>query len=172
MTWVNLHHLRLPKADRKRLLRSSDLYADHNVDRVLVEVLRRVGYDVESARDVGAESQPDHFHYKRAFRADRVLITYDKEFLAGRRFPLSPPSGVIVLALDPTKEQQLARALVVIQDFLGGVGPALRKTKLRLNSDYTATWIHRVNEDGVPIEFRARVRFDRAGRTLWLWEPE
>ncbi len=171
MTWVNMQSLRLSKPDRKRLLGKTSFYTEQNVDRTLVRVLRRAGYDVESAQDIGAESQPDTFHYKRAFKNDRVLITHDVDFLDGRRFPLSQTSGVVVLNVDPVNDFELARALVVIEDFLGGIGPTLRKTKLRLNSDCTATWIHRVYEDGQPAEFHVRVRFDRGGRTLWLWEP-
>ncbi len=169
MSWIEFRAERLSKEQRRRLLRPARFYADHNMNDVIVRVLRHLRFDVECAKDIGAQDQPDQFHYRRAFTTRRVLLTCDKDFVNGAKFPLSQTWGVIVLNVDPGCELHVARALVVLEDFLAGVGPVLKQRKIILNSDYTASWIFRAAEEGTLAECRVRCRFDRERQTVWLW---
>jgi hypothetical protein len=73
MTWVLLDLESVPKDAIERLEGRVRFYADHNVDGAIVEVLRFIKYDVETARDIGAEGQPDDFHFKRAYNSKRAV---------------------------------------------------------------------------------------------------
>ena len=167
--------LEIEKPTRKELHSTSGkakFYADHNLDESVVHVLQRLKYDVETARDVGAEAQPDTFHYKRGFRNRRVLVTHDKDYLDNSQFPLSQTAGVVILDVDTTKTEQLARAPEVVDTILGGLAPVLMGMKVVVHSDYTITFTQRV-PDGKGtgfVEDRRRWRFDENGEDIWEWE--
>lgn len=154
------------------MLGRARFYADHNLDASIVEVLRYRKYDVETAQEVGAERQPDEFHYRRAFMTRRVLLTQDKDYLDNERFPLSQTRGVIVFNIDTADVVQIARALEVVDTILGRMAPVLDESKVLLNSDYTLTYITRVPTDSGFVEERTRYRLDENGRDVWVWEDE
>ena len=93
MSWKLLEYKLPDKQEIKRALGKAKFYADHDIDESIPIVLQHLKYDVEIAREVGAESQPDEFHFRRAFKTNRVLITHDKDYLDNNRFPLSQTRG-------------------------------------------------------------------------------
>lgn len=172
MTWYLIEYPRPEKAELKRVLREASFYADHNLDAAIVEVLRHLKYDVETAQEIGFEHQPDEFHYSRAFNTNRVLLTRDKDYLNNERFPLSQTRGVIVFNIDTANTKEIARALEVIDVVLAKIAPVLNEAKVILNSDYTVTFIKRKSSDGGFIEDRTRYKFDENGRDVWIWEDD
>ena len=88
MRWVLLDMESVPKDAIERLEGRVRFYADHNVDGAIVEMLRFIKYDVETARDIGAERQPDDFHFKRAYNSKRVILTHDSDYLDDAQLPL------------------------------------------------------------------------------------
>ncbi len=62
------------------------IYADENIERSIVEGLRRRRIDVVSARELGYLRKPDEFHIKKASELKAVTLTHDIDFLriAGR----------------------------------------------------------------------------------------
>jgi predicted nuclease of predicted toxin-antitoxin system len=111
MTWVLLDLENVAKEAIERLEGRVRFYADHNVDSAIVEVLRFLKYNVETARDIGAEQQPDGFHFKRAYNTKRVLLTQDSDYLGNTQFPLSQTRGVVILNIDTSDISQIARRL-------------------------------------------------------------
>jgi hypothetical protein len=115
-------------------------------------------------------SQPDGFHFKRAYNTKRVLLTQDSDYLGNTQFPLSQTRGVVILNIDTSDISQIARALEVIDTIFGGMTRAMREKKIVVNSDYTITMIHRFQAETGFEEDRTRYRFDRNGEDVWIWE--
>jgi predicted nuclease of predicted toxin-antitoxin system len=82
---------------RKRLLRKTRFYADHNIRAGLVEALRAQGVDVVTAGEVRKSTASDHEQLAIAKRLHRILLTHDRDFLNKRRFSTRLGTGIIVL---------------------------------------------------------------------------
>jgi hypothetical protein len=166
MGWVPIQFERPTKEETKRLLGKVCFYIDHDVDDAVVEMLRWLKYDVETAKDIGAEGQRDEWHFRRTFRTKRVLLTKDKGYLNDERFPLPQTRGVIILNIDTANPEEIARSLEVIDIVLSKLRRTLEQAKVILNSDYTLTIIHRVpTGEGFDVrKTRYRVRPDGADK--------
>jgi hypothetical protein len=57
----------------------TELYCDHNIARQLVNLLRRAGYDVLTADDIGLAAAKDDQQLLTAAQRGRTLLTYDAE---------------------------------------------------------------------------------------------
>ena len=172
MAWRLIGYAHLTKEDLRGVLGKAKFYADHNIDKSIVHVLRQWKYDVEVAAEIGAERQPDEFHYRRASKSKRVLLTQYKDYLDNRRFPLSQSQGVILFNVDQASTRGIARALEVINKILAGVAPVLNESKVIVNSDYSIMLITRERSNGGFEETRTRYRFDENGRDIWIWEDD
>jgi predicted nuclease of predicted toxin-antitoxin system len=172
MSWQLLEYDRPDKDELKRILGETNFYADHDLDDTIVQVLRRLKYEVETARDIGAQNQPDEFHYKRAFKTKRVLLTHDKDYLDNERFPLSQTNGVIIFNIDTDNTSEIARALEVVDVILAKISPILKEKKVLLNSDYSLTFIKRVWDGGDFSIEETRYRIDGNGKDVWIWEED
>ncbi len=70
------------------------IYEDENIERTLIEGLRRRGMEVISAVEAGYAGMPDTFHIKKAFEMKAVILTRDTDFLMANSAGL-PHSGII-----------------------------------------------------------------------------
>jgi len=86
--------------------------ADENIPRRAVEALRALGHDVVWACEAMA-GQADVVLVEEAFRQDRVILTFDKDFgeLAFRR-GLSGASGVVLFRIPLPSPGQAASMIV------------------------------------------------------------
>jgi predicted nuclease of predicted toxin-antitoxin system len=57
------------------------IYADENIERSIIDGLRRRGIEVISTKEPGYISQPDEFHIKKAFELKAIILTHDIDFL-------------------------------------------------------------------------------------------
>ena len=57
------------------------IYADENIERSIVEGLRRRKIEVFSARELGYLGKPDEFHIRKASEMKAVILTHDIDFL-------------------------------------------------------------------------------------------
>ena len=75
------------------------LYADHNIEKELVDYLRSSGFDVLWViEDKYLEQQKDDsFHYQMARKRRMYLLTKDKDFWDDRIYPIQNSPGVIIL---------------------------------------------------------------------------
>jgi hypothetical protein len=115
---------------------------------------------------MGAENQPDGYHYKWAHKAHRILLTQDKDFLNNDLYPLALTRGVIIFNVDSSSTAELARAVEVVDVILSGIAPVLRQTKTIVNSDYTLTIIGREATNSGFAEKKTRYRLYRNGRDV------
>lgn len=172
MGWHLLKYEHPTKEELRQLFGEARFYVDHNLDESFVLLLRHLKYGVETARETGAQDQPDEFHYRRAFKSKRVLLTQDKDYLDNERFPLSQTRGVIIFNIDPASPREIARALEVVDVVLARISPVLDEAKVLLNADYTLTFIKRKPFNGGFKEDRTRYRLDENGRDVWIWEDD
>ncbi len=63
-------------------------YADENLPSIATTILRRRGADVSTVQESRRQGHPDENHATEALRLGRVLLTWDRDFLDERRFPL------------------------------------------------------------------------------------
>jgi len=57
------------------------IYADENIERSIVEGLRRRNINIVSARELGHLGKSDEFHIKKASEINAVILTHDIDFL-------------------------------------------------------------------------------------------
>src|SRR3990172_5841635 len=114
VAWYRLDYKRPRRDEAEKLLKIARFYADHDIDASIVWMLRHKECDVKTASEIGAEQQPDIFHYRRAFKEKRVLLTHDKGYLNNEDYPLLQTRGVIIFNIDYNDPKQIARALEVI----------------------------------------------------------
>lgn len=57
------------------------IYADENIEKSIIEGLRRRKVEVFSAKELGYTGKPDEFHIKKALELKAVILTHDIDFL-------------------------------------------------------------------------------------------
>ncbi len=57
------------------------IYADENIERAIIDGLRRRKIEVISAKESGYAGRPDEFHLKKAIEINAVILTHDIDFL-------------------------------------------------------------------------------------------
>jgi len=57
------------------------IYADENIERSIVDGLRRRRIEVISASELGYMGRLDEFHLKKASEMKAVILTHDNDFL-------------------------------------------------------------------------------------------
>ncbi len=57
------------------------IYADENIEKSIIEGLRRRKVEVISAKELGYAGKSDGFHIKKASELKAVILTHDIDFL-------------------------------------------------------------------------------------------
>src|SRR5215207_5455287 len=107
MPWINVNEhpdALLSKEDEADLAKYTPskkqkkmrFYADEDVPRQAVKVLRQKGYDVRTVQEAGKRGHPDENHLAAAKKQDRILITCDRDYLNDWRFPLHTSPTLVV----------------------------------------------------------------------------
>ena len=101
-------------------------YADENIESYLVEHIRKNGFKVESANEIGFSPRDDQFHLQEARRRKCILLTRDDDFLDNKKFPFSnlKDTAVIVLRTETRSQANLnfGYMLVSLFDEIGASG--------------------------------------------------
>jgi predicted nuclease of predicted toxin-antitoxin system len=108
------------------------LLVDENLQEATLTFLRRLGHDVRGVQEEGLTSADDQIIFHHARRTERVLSTYNVDFVDIRELTGMHHSGVIRLrirnqrladmhpilaaALDQLREHDLADSLVTVSD--------------------------------------------------------
>jgi predicted nuclease of predicted toxin-antitoxin system len=106
MPWIPAALLAPPSLPRKELEQVervlklkktfSRYYADENFPTRATELLRSRDYDVETAREARRLGHDDEDQAAYALREGRVLLTCDRDFMNGRKFPLHKCPALVV----------------------------------------------------------------------------
>ena len=89
------------------------IYADNDIERDIVEHLRRSGMDVLwiSEEPKLRRQQDDRFHYRKAKELGRYLLTRDQDLWDDKKHPLAASPGVLIIS---TGELDIAKYLPVL----------------------------------------------------------
>ncbi len=71
------------------------IYADENIERSVIDGLRRRGIEVFSAKEHRYSGKPDEFHIKKAAEIKAVILTHDIDFLKITSTPGVNHTGII-----------------------------------------------------------------------------
>lgn len=71
------------------------IYADENIERSIVDGLRRRNIEIASARELGYLNKSDEFHIRKALELNAVVLTHDTDFLRMASNPNIKHNGVI-----------------------------------------------------------------------------
>jgi hypothetical protein len=98
MTWVDVRVLAAknipPKRERLQISEyvarraKPRFYADENFPALAVAIIREMGARVTTVQEVSQRGHPDENHAAYALRNGLALLTFDRDFLDKRRFPL------------------------------------------------------------------------------------
>lgn len=94
----------------------SRFLADECTYTETIEVVRRLGFDIVRAQDLGLREAPDPLVLAKAQELKRVLLTNDQGFGDVRAYPPSRYCGIIVLKLKDYQSTPDVHA--VLQDLL------------------------------------------------------
>jgi predicted nuclease of predicted toxin-antitoxin system len=94
------------------------IYADENVERSIIEGLRRRGIEIISARELGFIGQPDEFHIKKAVELRAVILTHDIDFLRIASRPDIKHGGIIFSHSKDVSIGQCIRGVELIVNIL------------------------------------------------------
>ncbi|KKM06198.1 hypothetical protein LCGC14_1746400 [marine sediment metagenome] len=87
------------------------IYADKNVEKNTISLLRKKMDVLSVEEDIKLTNQEDSFHYKKAKQLKRLLLTNDKDFWSDQQFKLLESPGVIILI---SKDKVIAQYLPLL----------------------------------------------------------
>ena len=71
------------------------IFADENIERSIIDGLRRRKIEVISVIELGYEGLPDEFHIQKAYEIKAVILTHDFDFLRISSKPGISHCGII-----------------------------------------------------------------------------
>lgn len=96
------------------------IYADENIERSIIEGLRRRGIEVLSTVELGYSGKPDEFHIKKASELKCVILTHDIDFLRQASSREVNHSGIIFTNPENVSIGQCIRKVELIAKVLTG----------------------------------------------------
>ncbi|HDN67962.1 MAG TPA: hypothetical protein ENF86_03310 [Firmicutes bacterium] len=99
----------MPPGPHKKL----KIYADANIPRIVIEVLRATGIPTESAVETGLSTHPDENIYQQAKKRRRVLLTMDRDFWDDQKYPLQKGPGIIFVDIPPDQPEKAIAGLEI-----------------------------------------------------------
>lgn len=94
------------------------IYADENIERFIIDGLRRRNIEVVSARELGYIGKPDEFHLKKASEMKAVIFTHDIDFLRIASSPGIKLAGIIYSHPKDVSIGQCIRGVELITNIL------------------------------------------------------
>lgn len=115
-----------------RQLRRAKLYADEDVEDFMVEIIRSVGVNITSARELpGHRGKPDEWHAAYAKRERRFLLTKNaRDFMDDRKLPWENTYGVIAIDGDFGDVDQYVASVRHVVQLVVPLGELFVKTKI------------------------------------------
>jgi len=89
------------------------IYADENIDKEIIKSLRSSNIDVLWVTEDNSliKQKDDLFHYKKARKLKRYLLTKDKDFWCDSKYLLHESPGVIIIT---TQNKNIASSLILL----------------------------------------------------------
>ncbi|MBE7445132.1 MAG: DUF5615 family PIN-like protein [Planctomycetia bacterium] len=94
------------------------IYADENIERSIIDGLRRRKIEIVSARELGYIGKTDEFQLKKASQMNAVILTHDRDFLRMTIKQKIYPKGVIFSHAKDVSIGQCIRGVELIVSIL------------------------------------------------------
>ncbi|GEM_PF-340508 len=114
------------------------LYLDQMFQMHVARVLRKTGYNVLRATEVGQSRADDRQILKKAINDNRILVTLDDHFGDWVILPLNLHPGVIRIKANPTTADNI---LAILLPFLKQLSPDKIKNHLVILSSKREKWV-------------------------------
>ncbi|HUI28833.1 MAG TPA: DUF5615 family PIN-like protein [Candidatus Acidoferrales bacterium] len=157
-------------AFEREFYRKAKFYTDENIEQVVVEIMRDLKLDVVTANEAGLVHRDDTEHMAYAYKEDRILLTYDKDFLNDREFPPNCCPGLVVLDIQPLSRDVLVDALYLLKTVIAKYRNVWRESKIMIhkNSEMTV-WM---KERASGKRLRSRYRLSNGKAQEWIKAEE
>ena len=87
------------------------LFADHCFFSCGIDLLRKAGYDIIKASDVGLQKADDEEIVLFCRKESRLIVTLDTDFSSLYRFPLGTHKGIVLFRINPFMPITLLKVL-------------------------------------------------------------
>ena len=170
MPWVKLEK---PDAGVKAVMRENrgkpKFLVDESLGREVTELLRRSGWNASDVFELEINGQSDESIFAAARRADRILLTHDRDFLNDRRFSPQLNPGLVVLPGGDGDRRAIVNALDELLAIIGETRELWRATKIEISaaSEWTVLTFNR--DDGKVHKHRYRF-LKHGGGEYWRYE--
>ena len=108
------------------------IFADENIQTPTIRFLQDLGYDAEGVKDVGLQSEVDPVIFDYAQREQRVLLTFNADFVDLRDLAKKEHAGIIRLRIT---NQRVVYVHPILQAALRRLGEIDLKNTLVTVSD-------------------------------------
>jgi Domain of unknown function (DUF5615) len=119
---------------------------DGSVGMEAARLIRDRGWNVYHVDDVGLSERSDEEIFAFAWKEQRILLTYDFDFLDDSRFPFNLNSGLVVLPRTTDSRRGLPDAINAVLALIGPYFKAYHGYKIRIAEDGVWT-IRRFNTE-------------------------
>lgn len=119
---------------------------DESVGMEAARLIRNRGWNVCYVDDVGLSDRSDEEVFAFAWKEQRILLTYDFDFLDDSRFPFDLNPGLVVLPRTTDSRRGLPDAINGVLALIGPYFKAYRGYKIRITEDGVWT-IRRFNTE-------------------------
>ncbi len=137
--------------------RRARFLVDESVGVDVARLLSRSGWNAKHVGDVGLLGRDDEEIMASAMREDRVLLTYDRDFLDARRFPEHRNPGVVLLPGSQGDVVALIEALRWTLSIVGEFREVWRKSVVQIGAGGEFVVRSRKVETGVVTTKRYRL---------------
>lgn len=110
------------------------LYADENIRRGIVRVLRNLGVNIKHASEEGLLRKDDQTHFQYAKKTDRWLLTTDRHFLNHTLFPYEQIKGIVIVP-DTGEDLVAGRIIAWLKKELVPSGKGIDNCKVEFRKD-------------------------------------
>jgi predicted nuclease of predicted toxin-antitoxin system len=139
---------------------------DENIDGIVIEILRKKGWNAISVTEVNLAGHSDEDVLAYGWREDRILLTQDHNFLDDRRFPEHRNPGIIILPSEPVGSSKFARPLLQALSIVGSFRKLYRGAKIVFSRDNELSIINRDRSTGAIKKERYRLG---TGVDVYIW---
>lgn len=88
------------------------IFADHCVHTDVIDALRKLGVELQTAKEVGLAFSSDEKIFNFVLKSSQILLTFDKHFGNILRFDIRKLAGVVIVYIDEMPKQMIPERIV------------------------------------------------------------
>jgi hypothetical protein len=145
-------------------IRRVRLYADEDIPDEVIEELQGARVSIISGAKGRDRGRPDSYHYVRARRLRRVLLTRDEDYWDERRFPTASCGGLILISGSGSSPQLMVEALAFLWASFARYVPAYAWQRLKVKCSRRHHIFRLIDAEGAVSE--DEYHWERSGKIM------